>query len=203
MLSSAIQRLVSELSRLPGVGPRSARRLALHLLRQRDQRIPPLVAALEQALAEVKTCSLCFSLDAQDPCSICADTTRDASHLCVVEDVADVWAMERSAVYKGRYHVLGGTLSAIDGRGPEALSIGTLITRLEQSGVKEMILALSATVGGQTTAHYVAERVSSLLAERGRAITVTRLAHGIPIGGELDYLDDGTIGAALSARLPY
>lgn len=197
MSANAIEKLVNELARLPGVGPRSARRLALHLLRQKDQRIPHLVQALNQALSDVKTCSTCFVLDDTDPCHICADDTRDASILCVAEDVADVWAMERSRSFRGRYHVLGGTLSAIDGRGPEALRIEQLIARVSEGGVKELILALSATVAGQTTAHYVAER----LADSG--IKITRLAQGIPMGGELDYLDDGTLSAALSARIAY
>lgn len=197
MPGTATQRLISELSKLPSVGPRSARRLALHILRHRQQRIPALVNALQQALIEVRTCTTCFSLDDTDPCTICADAKRDGSHLCVVEDVADVWAMERSGAYKGRYHVLGGTLSAMDGRGPDALTIEPLIKRIAAGEVKEIILALSSTVGGQTTAHYVAERLHST------GVRVTRLAQGIPMGGELDYLDDGTIGAALSARLPY
>ncbi len=197
MSNSATQRLISELARLPGVGPRSARRLALHILRNRQQRIPALVNALSQALAEVKTCSTCFSLDDTDPCAICADTNRDVSHICVVEDVADAWAMERSGTFKGRYHVLGGTLSAIDGRGPEALTLEPLMKRIAEGNVKEIILALSSTVGGQTTAHYVADRLQD------SAIRITRLAQGIPMGGELDYLDDGTLSAALSARLPY
>ena len=205
---SATERLIAELARLPGVGPRSARRLALNLLRHRHQRIPALVAALNDALATVKTCSVCFALDDCDPCHICQDTTRDASHICVVEDVADVWAMERSGAFKGRYHVLGGTLSAIDGRGPEALTLKPLLTRLAHSEVREIILALSATVGGQTTAHYVADRVQEMGASSqgealATAVRVTRLAQGIPMGGELDYLDDGTLSAALTARLPY
>lgn len=197
MTISATQQLISELSRLPGVGPRSARRLALHLLRQKNTRIPALTVALEQALVEVKSCSTCFSLDDTDPCTICADERRDPSHLCVVEDVADVWAMERSGAFKGRYHVLGGTLSAIDQRGPEALSIEPLLKRINAGEIKEIILALSSTVGGQTTAHYVAERLGQ------SGVRITRLAQGIPMGGELDYLDDGTLSAALSARLPY
>lgn len=197
MSASATQRLISELSRLPGVGPRSARRLALHLLRQKNTRIPALTSALETALAEVKNCSTCFSIDDTDPCTICADGERDASHICVVEDVADVWAMERSGAFRGRYHVLGGTLSAIDQRGPEALAIEPLLKRIAGGEVKEIILALSSTVGGQTTAHYVAERAV------GFNVRITRLAQGIPMGGELDYLDDGTLSAALSARLPY
>lgn len=195
MSSNAIERLINELSRLPGVGPRSARRLALSLLRQKDQKIPHLVAALNAALTDVKTCSTCGALDDSDPCSICTDGTRDAAVLCVVEDVADVWAMERARVFRGRYHVLGGTLSAIDGRGPDALRIDQLAARAAEAS--ELILALSATVAGQTTAHYVAERLQHL------PVKITRLAQGIPMGGELDYLDDGTLGAALSARVSY
>lgn len=198
-MTSTIDRLIAELARLPGVGPRSARRLALNLLLQRDLRIPPLVAALNGALASVRTCGLCGSLDESDPCAICADSTRDAALICVVEDVADVWAMERARAFRGRYHVLGGTLSAIDGRGPEALRIDPLLARVAGGAAREIILALSATVAGQTTAHYVAER----LAAENSAVKITRLAQGIPMGGELDYMDDGTIGAALSARVSY
>lgn len=196
---SSIDRLIAELAKLPGVGPRSARRLALNLLRQREQRIPSLVTALNQALATIRTCNVCGSLDECDPCAICTDDRRDETLICVVEDVADVWAMERSRAFRGRYHVLGGTLSAIDGRGPDSLRIGQLLTRLEQAQAKEIILALSATVAGQTTAHYVAER----LADAAAHITVTRLAHGLPMGGELDYMDDGTLSAALGARVAY
>lgn len=197
MSSNAIERLINELARLPGVGPRSARRLGLHLLKAKDQRIPHLVNALNTALADVKTCSTCGVLDDTDPCHICTDEGRDPTAICVVEDVADVWAMERSRAFRGRYHVLGGTLSAIDQRGPEALRIQSLVDRAQAGEIKEVILALSATVAGQTTAHYVAERLS----EHG--ITITRLAQGIPMGGELDYLDDGTLSAALSARVSY
>ena len=197
MPSFIIERLVTELAKLPGVGPRSARRLALNLLRQRDKRIPTLVTALNQALEHIKTCAQCGALDETDPCAICADETRDASLICVVEDVADVWAMERSRAFRGRYHVLGGTLSAIDGRGPDALRIAPLIGRVEAEEIKEMILALSATVAGQTTAHYVAERLE------GSPVTITRLAHGLPMGGELEYMDDGTLSAALGARVAY
>lgn len=195
MTSSSIDRLVAELAKLPGVGPRSARRLALNLLRAREQRIPSLVSALSAALTSVKTCSICGQLDECDPCEICADETRDGSVICVVEDVADVWAMERARAYRGRYHVLGGTLSAMDGRGPDSLRIEPLLKRAGDA--KEIILALSATVAGQTTAHYVAERLND------SGVKVTRLAQGIPMGGELDYMDDGTIGAALSARVSY
>lgn len=195
MATTSIDRLISELAKLPGVGPRSARRLALNLLRAREQRIPSLVAALSGALEHVRTCSQCGSIDECDPCHICADATRDTGVICVVEDVADVWAMERARAFRGRYHVLGGTLSAIDGRGPDALRIEPLLNRA--SSCKEVILALSATMAGQTTAHYVAERLAD------SAITITRLAQGIPMGGELDYMDDGTLGAALSARVAY
>lgn len=197
MSSNAIERLINELARLPGVGPRSARRLALSLLRQKEQRIPHLVQVLNAALAEVKTCGQCGALDDADPCGICTDGTRDAASLCVVEDVADVWAMERARAFRGRYHVLGGTLSAIDQRGPDSLRIEPLIARVQSGEVKELILALSATVAGQTTAHYVAERLQHL------PVKITRLAQGIPMGGELDYLDDGTLSAALSARVSY
>jgi recombination protein RecR len=195
MAHTTIDRLIAELAKLPGVGPRSARRLALNLLRTREQRIPSLVSALNLALEHVKTCATCGALDESDPCHICTDPTRDAGTICVVEDVADVWAMERARAFRGRYHVLGGTLSAIDGRGPSSLRIEPLMERA--ADCKEIILALSATVAGQTTAHYVAER----LADSG--ITITRLAQGIPMGGELDYMDDGTLGAALSARVAY
>ena len=196
-MASAIDQLISELGRLPGVGPRSARRLALHLLKAKTKSIPPLILALTQANEQVKTCSSCGSIDDVDPCRICTDPRRDASVICVVEDVADVWAMERSAAFRGQYHVLGGTLSAIDGRGPEQLRIEQLLARLREANSQEVILALSATVAGQTTAHYVAERV------HGMGITITRLAQGIPMGGELDYMDDGTLSAAPSARVSY
>ena len=195
MPNSSIDCLIAELAKLPSVGPRSARRLALNLLKAREQRIPALVSALSGALENVKTCSICGALDESDPCHICTDDTRDSSVILVVEDVADVWAMERSRTFRGRYHVLGGTLSAIDGRGPDALRIEPLLQRA--ASAKEIILALSATVAGQTTAHYVAERLADT------PITITRLAQGIPMGGELDYMDDGTLGAALSARVAY
>lgn len=196
-MANAIDRLIGELARLPGVGPRSARRLALHLLKQKTRMVPPLIAALAQANEEVKSCSHCGSLDDVDPCRICTNASRDQSLICVVEDVADVWAMERSGAFRGTYHVLGGTLSAIDGRGPEQLRIEPLLKRIGDAGVKELILALSATMAGQTTAHYVAERL------QGQEVKVTRLAQGIPMGGELDYMDDGTLSAALSARVSY
>jgi recombination protein RecR len=212
MSSSSIDRLIAELAKLPGVGPRSARRLALNLLKAREQRIPSLVAALSGALETVKTCSQCGAIDECDPCTICADGMRDASVICVVEDVADVWAMERARAFRGHYHVLGGTLSAIDGRGPDALRIQALLERVHATSCKEVILALSATVAGQTTAHYVAERLTNLSSTGdtmnhcvplAHPLTITRLAQGIPMGAELDYMDDGTLGAALSARVSY
>lgn len=210
-MTSTIDTLIAELAKLPGVGPRSARRLALNLLRTREQRIPALVKALDAALAHVKTCSICGALDERDPCSICADARRDNGTILVVEDVADVWAMERSGAFRGRYHVLGGTLSAMDGRGPDALRIEPLVARVASGRCTEIILALSATVAGQTTAHYVAERLNALShhadgsvkTDAGPAATITRLAQGIPMGGELDYMDDGTLSAALSARVSY
>lgn len=197
MAHSAMDQLIGALGKLPGVGSRSARRMALHLIKQKEVRMPPLQHALSRALAEVKTCTICGALDDADPCRICTDTSRDDSLMCVVEDVADVWAIERSRNFKGKYHVLGGTLSALDGRGPEALRIEVLEARLNEGHVKEIILALSATVAGQTTAHYVAERAAPF------NVHITRLAHGIPMGGELDYLDDGTLMAAMQARLPF
>ena len=197
MASSAIDQLVAALSKLPGVGPRSARRLALHILKQKTSRIPPLVQALTRADAEVVTCGTCGALDDCNPCRICRDETRDGKTICVVEDVADVWAMERGRSFKGRYHVLGGTLSALDGRGPDMLHMDALLSRVKTGGVSEIILALSATVAGQTTGHYVADKLE------GTGIHITRLAHGLPMGGELDYMDDGTLSAALEARLRY
>jgi recombination protein RecR len=194
---SAIDQLVTAFGTLPGVGPRSARRLALHVLKQKESRIPPLLQALTRAQQEVVACSTCGALDDINPCRICTDTTRDHSVICVVEDVADIWAMERGHNYKGAYHVLGGTLSALDGRGPQQLRIEPLMRRVQAGAVKEIILALSATVAGQTTGHYVADKLEN------NALQITRLAQGIPVGGELDYMDDGTLSAALQQRLPY
>ena len=191
-----IERLISLLSKLPGLGPRSARRAALALLKRRDQLLLPLSEALTNAADRVKTCGVCGSLDTQDPCAICADPQRDAALICVVEEVGALWAMERAAAFKGRYHVLGGLLSALDGIGPDALRIGPLIARAAEPAVKEVILALPATVDGQTTAHYLAERLE------GAGVTVTMLARGVPVGGELDWLDDGTINQAMRARRP-
>jgi len=191
-----IERLISLLAKLPGLGPRSARRAALALLKRRDQLLEPLSAALGEAAARVSVCSACGSLDTRDPCSICADAARDASLICVVEEVGALWAMERTGAYRGRYHVLGGLLSALDGVGPEALRIGPLAARARDEPVKEVILALPATVDGQTTAHYLADRLA------GTGVAVTMLARGVPVGGELDWLDDGTIAQALRARRP-
>ena len=194
MTAPEIERLINLLAKLPGLGPRSARRAVLAMMRRRETLLVPLAKAITEAAAAVRTCGICGNFDGRDPCSICADARRDASVICVVEDVADLWALERTHAFKGRYHVLGGTLSALDGTGPEDLNIPELIGRAAGSEVREVILALSATVDGQTTAHYMAEK----LGEAG--ISVSGLAHGIPVGGELDYLDDGTLSAALKAR---
>lgn len=191
-----IERLISLLSKLPGLGPRSARRAALALLKRRDQLLVPLNEALTQAAERVRTCSACGSLDTQDPCAICADQNRDGSLICVVEEVGALWAMERAVAFRGRYHVLGGLLSALDGVGPDALKIGPLVHRAEAEAIREVILALPATVDGQTTAHYLAERLA------GAGVSVTMLARGVPVGGELDWLDDGTINQAMRARRP-
>ncbi|WP_332774004.1 recombination mediator RecR [Phenylobacterium sp.] len=191
-----IERLISLLSKLPGLGPRSARRAALALLKRRDQLLVPLNEALTLAAERVRTCSVCGSLDTQDPCAICADQSRDGSLICVVEEVGALWAMERAVAFRGRYHVLGGLLSALDGVGPDALKIGPLVHRAEAEAIREVILALPATVDGQTTAHYLAERLA------GAGVSVTMLARGVPVGGELDWLDDGTINQAMRARRP-
>ena len=199
MASSAgpeIERLIGLLAKLPGLGPRSARRAALALLKRREQLLNPLADALAEAAARVRVCSSCGSLDTQDPCAICADNHRDPALICVVEEVGALWAMERASAFRGRYHVLGGLLSALDGVGPEALRIGGLVARAHDGPVKEVILALPATVDGQTTAHYLAERLA------GADVSITMLARGVPVGGELDWLDDGTIAQAMRARRP-
>ena len=193
---SDIDRLIQLLARLPGLGPRSARRAALHLIKRRTGLLEPLAQALAAAAQSIRQCGVCGNVDTLDPCAICADETRDGTTICVVEDVADLWALERTAAFRGRYHVLGGTLSALDGRGPDELNIDALVRRARTETVKEIILATSATVEGQTTAHYLTDR----LADCGAV--VSRLAHGVPVGGELDYLDDGTLSAALKARRP-
>ena len=191
-----LERLIQLLARLPGLGPRSARRAALHLLRKREALMLPLADAIAEAAAKVRPCTLCGNLDTTEPCAICADPRRDAGLICVVEQVGDLWALERTGSYRGRYHVLGGTLSALDGIGPDQLNVQGLLRRAADPAVREIILATGATVDGQTTAHYLIDRLS------GSAVTVTRLAHGVPVGGELDYLDDGTLTAALKARRP-
>ncbi len=196
MAVSEIDRLIQLLARLPGLGPRSARRAALHLIERRAGLLEPLAQALAAAAESIRQCGICGNVDTLDPCAICADERRDEGTICVVEDVADLWALERTAAFNGRYHVLGGTLSALDGRGPDELNIDALVSRAAAEGVTEIILATSATVEGQTTAHYVTDR----LADCGAV--VSRLAHGVPVGGELDYLDDGTLSAALKARRP-
>ncbi len=196
MAGPEIEKLIQLLARLPGLGPRSARRAALHLVKRRESLLEPLARAMSEAAERIHACSVCGNLDTGDPCAICADSERDASAICVVEEVADLWAIERTGAYRGRYHVLGGTLSALDGVGPEDLRVPALVARAREPGVKEVILATNATVDGQTTAHYITER----LAETG--VMVSRLAYGLPVGGELDYLDDGTLTAAFRSRRP-
>ncbi len=196
MNSPEIEHLIGLLARLPGMGPRSARRAALRLLQQPEARMLPLAMALAEAARSVRTCSLCGNLDSRDPCAICTDTARDHSLVCVVEGVGDLWALERARVHHGLYHVLGGTLSALGGVGPEDLNVQPLLNRVADGGVLEVILALGATVEGAATAHWLADR----LAPTG--VAVTRVGHGVPIGGALDVLDDGTLGAALKGRRP-
>lgn len=196
MASPEIEALTQALARLPGLGPRSARRAVLHLLKKRESALEPLRAALEQVSARLATCSVCGNVDTTDPCGICADPRRDARALCVVEEVADLWALDRSRLFPGRFHVLGGRLSALEGVRPEDLSIDLLVARIEAGGIDEVVLAMNATLEGQTTAHYVAERIERF------PVRVTQLAHGLPVGGELDYLDEGTLAQALRARRP-
>lgn len=196
MASPEIETLTQALSRLPGLGPRSARRAVLHLLKKREGALEPLLRALEAVNERLVTCGLCGNVDTTDPCAICADSRRDARALCVVEDVADLWALERARLFPGRFHVLGGRLSALDGVRPEDLAIDALIARVEQGGVDEVVLATNATLEGQTTAHYLAERLEAF------PVRLTQLAHGMPVGGELDYLDEGTLAQALRARRP-
>jgi recombination protein RecR len=196
MSASEIDRLIELLAKLPGLGPRSARRAALHLIKRPAQLMSPLADALASAAQAISVCQVCGNVDTTDPCRVCADPERDASVLCVVEDVADLWAIERTAVFRGRYHVLGGTLSALDGVNPEDLNIAGLVARASEPAVSEVILATNATVAGQTTAHYIMERLAAA------DVNVSRLAHGVPVGGELDYLDDGTLTAALKSRRP-
>ncbi|WP_163270450.1 recombination mediator RecR [Chelativorans alearense] len=189
-----IERLIQLLAKVPGLGPRSARRAALHLIKKKEQLFEPLSAAMNEALEKVRVCSVCGNVDTADPCSICTDPRRDAATLIVVEDVADLWALERAAAMNVRYHVLGGTLSPLDGVGPDDLNIAGLVNRVAEGGIAEIILAVNATVEGQTTAHYITDQMADM------GVKVTRLAHGVPVGGELDYLDEGTLAAALKSR---
>jgi recombination protein RecR len=189
-----IERLIQLLARLPGLGPRSARRAALHLIKKRDMLMTPLASALQTAIEKIEVCRACGNIDTQNPCTVCADGQRDASVIIVVADVADLWALERAVVLNARYHVLGGTLSPLDGVGPQDLTIDALVARAHDPAVKEVVLALNATVDGQTTAHYITDLL------HGANVRITRLAHGVPVGGELDYLDEGTLSAAIRSR---
>jgi len=192
-----IERLIQLLARLPGLGPRSARRVALFLIKKREQIMAPLGAAIQSALEKIEICKICGNIDSRNPCAICTDPRRDSTIIIVVADVADLWALERARAVNARYHVLGGTLSPLDGIGPQDLSIYALVTRAHEPEVTEVILALNATVDGQTTAHYITD----LLHEAN--VKVTRLAHGVPVGGELDYLDEGTLAAAIRQRTTF
>lgn len=192
-----IEQLAKLFSKLPGLGGRSARRIVLHLLNRKDTLMLPLAEMLVKTAESIQACEACGNLDSQSPCQICESEKRDRSTLCVVEEVADLWAMERSHAFRGLYHVIGGTLSALDGRGPDQLNIQSLIERVENGNIEEVILATNATIDGQTTAHYITERLKPF------NVTISRIAQGIPLGGELDYLDDGTLGAALQARRPF
>lgn len=196
MASPEIEALSGALARLPGLGPRSARRAVLHLLKRRESALATLLGALQAVNDRLATCSTCGNVDTSDPCAICADPRRDARSLCVVEEVADLWALERSRLFPGRFHVLGGRLSALEGVRPEDLAIDGLIRRVANGGVDEVVLAMNATLEGQTTAHYLAERLEQF------PVRLTQLAHGLPVGGELDYLDEGTLAQALRARRP-
>ena len=193
-METPLDQLIKRLSRLPGLGPRSARRAALHLLKHKQEMMIPLAQEMAAVAHSVKDCVECGNLDLTDKCHICLDHKRDETRLCVIEDVADLWAMERAGVFSGRYHVLGGTLSALEGRGPSDLGIDRLLSRIQTTEIEEVILATSATVDGQTTAHYIAERVAE------HQVTITRLAHGLPVGGELNFLDEGTLAQAMRAR---
>ncbi|MBA3864257.1 MAG: recombination protein RecR [Erythrobacter sp.] len=196
MASQEIEALSSALARLPGLGPRSARRAVLWLVKHRETALPALLEALAGVAETLVECATCGNVDTSDPCRICTDPRRDSRSLCVVEEVADVWALDRARLFPGRYHVLGGRLSALDGIGPEDLGIASLLARVEGGAVDEVVLAMNATLEGQTTAHYIAERLEAF------PLRVTQLAHGLPVGGELDYLDEGTLAQALRARRP-
>jgi recombination protein RecR len=196
MASVEIETLSAALARLPGLGPRSARRAVLHLLKRRETALEPLLRALTAVNEGLSTCETCGNVDTRNPCGICADPRRDTRMLCVVEDVPDLWALERSRLFPGKFHILGGRLSALEGVRPEDLNIASLLSRISEGGIDEIILAMNATLEGQTTAHYLAERMEIL------PVRITQLAHGLPVGGELDYLDDGTLAQALRARRP-
>lgn len=196
MASQEIEALSSALARLPGLGPRSARRAVLWLVKHREQALPALLEALAAVSETLVECRTCGNVDTRDPCGICTDVRRDARSLCVVEEVADVWALDRARLFPGRYHVLSGRLSALDGIAPEDLNLASLLARVEAGGIDEVVLAMNATLEGQTTAHYIAERLETF------PVRVTQLAHGLPVGGELDYLDEGTLAQALRARRP-
>jgi recombination protein RecR len=192
-----IERLIQLLARLPGLGPRSARRVALFLIKKREQLMAPLGAAIQSALEKIEICKICGNIDSRNPCAICTDPRRDSTIIIVVADVADLWALERARAVNARYHVLGGTLSPLDGVGPQDLAIDALIARAQDPAIAELVLALNATVDGQTTAHYITDLLD------GTKVKITRLAHGVPVGGELDYLDEGTLAAALRQRTPF
>jgi recombination protein RecR len=192
-----IEKLVQLLAKLPGLGPRSARRAVLHLIRKREELLAPLAEAMRVAQERILVCSVCGNIDTSDPCTICRDQRRDASIVVVVETVADLWALERAGLLNARYHVLGGVLSPLDGVGPDDLAIASLVARVRAEATSEVVLAVNATVDGQTTAHYIADLLSPL------GVKVTRLAHGVPVGGELDYLDEGTLAAALERRTAF
>ena len=196
MASQEIEALSQALARLPGLGPRSARRAVLHLMKRRQTALKPLLAALRDVADRLTSCSNCGNVDTSDPCTICRDPRRDDKMLCVVEEVADLWALDRSRLFPGRYHVLGGRLSALEGIRPEDLTVDQLLRRVSAGGIDEVVLAMNATLEGQTTAHYLAERLE------GYPLRITQLAHGLPVGGELDYLDEGTLAQALRARRP-
>jgi recombination protein RecR len=196
MASPEIEALTQALARLPGLGPRSARRAVLHLLKRREAAMAPLLSALAAVDERLVTCTTCGNVDTSDPCAVCADPRRDPRSLCVVEEVADLWALDRSRLFPGRFHVLGGKLSALEGVRPEDLAIDSLLRRIEAGGIDEVVLAMNATLEGQTTAHYLAERIERF------PVRLTQLAHGLPVGGELDYLDEGTLAQALRARRP-
>jgi recombination protein RecR len=196
MASPELETLIQQLARLPGLGPRSARRAVLHLIKRREVAMAPLLSALTRVNETLVTCTTCGNVDTTDPCGICADPRRDTRSLCVVEDVADLWALDRSRLFPGQYHVLGGRLSALDGVRPEDLTIDMLLRRVAAGGIDEVVLAMNATLEGQTTAHYITDRLE------GMPVRITMLAHGLPVGGELDYLDEGTLAQALRARRP-